>query len=146
MRDEGTAISEMFAPLVARYRSGDPAGAVDAFLEIVAGQDWRATIAKSVPGGPEQAVRDAATFFETEVAALPEWSLDADAASQLSQPIFFITGSESGALFERPKQLFMSSVPHAEEAVLPGLNHLLQMQDAGLVAQPIAEFLLRHPV
>jgi pimeloyl-ACP methyl ester carboxylesterase len=146
MKDETTAIAEMFAPLIERYRSGDASGAVTAFMGLACGPDWRAIIGHSVPGGPEQAERDAATFFETEVLALPEWGLGADQARRLSQPILYIMGGESGDLFDRPKQLFMSAVPHAEEVILPGLNHLLQMQDSGLVARPIADFLLRHPL
>ncbi len=140
-----TTIAEILEPPVATYRSGDARGAVDSFMGIVGGPDWRTEVARTVPGGPEQAEKDAATFFEVELPALQAWSFDKDKASRISQPVLFIIGSESGPLFERPKQLFQSSVPQTEEVVLPGLDHLLQMRNPSLVAAPIADFLARHP-
>lgn len=136
----------MFEPLVELYRSGDVRGAVDAFMGVVGGPDWQAQLEKAVPGGAEQAFRDAATFFEVELPALVAWSFDEDKARRITHPALFVLGSESGELFEGPKRLFMASVPQAEEVVLPGLNHLLQIQDPALVARPIADFLARHPL
>jgi pimeloyl-ACP methyl ester carboxylesterase len=144
--EEARANAGMFAPLIELYRSGDPRGAVDAFMSIVGGPDWRVEVEKTVPGGPEQAYRDAATFFEVEVPALQAWSFDPEKARRISQPALFISGGASGPLFDRPRQLFMASVPQAEELVLPGLNHLLQVQSPALVARSIAGFLERHPL
>ena len=112
---------------------------------MIGGPDWRSELARTVPGGAEQAEKDAATFFEVEVPALEAWGLDPDRASRIKQPVLFIIGSESGPLFDEPKRLFVSSVPQTEEVVLPGLNHLLQMRDPAAVAAPIADFLARHP-
>lgn len=144
--DDAAVTAEMFSPLVELYRSGDSRGAVAAFMGVVGGPDWRTEVDRTVPGGVEQAEKDAATFFEVEVPALEAWSFDEDKASRISQPVLFVLGSESGPLFERPRELFLSSVPQAEEAVLPGLDHLLQMRDPRLVAHAIAEFLARHPL
>jgi pimeloyl-ACP methyl ester carboxylesterase len=143
--DGSSATSEILSPLVAMYRSGDPRGALAAFMGIVGGPDWRTEVARTVPGGPEQGEKDVATFFEVEVPALQAWSFEEDKASRISQPVLYIIGSESGPLFERPKQFFQSLVPQTEEVVLPGLNHLLQMRNSSLVAAPIADFLARHP-
>lgn len=143
---EAEAAFEMFLPVVDLYRSGDARGAVDAFMAGITGSDWRTEASRTVPGGPEQADGDATTFFEVEIPALREWHFDGDKASRISQPVLYLSGSESGPLFERPKQLFLSCVPHAESAVLPGLDHLLMMRDPGLVARPIADFLARHPL
>jgi pimeloyl-ACP methyl ester carboxylesterase len=142
---EAGATSEMFAPLVDRYRSGDVRGAVDAFMSIVGGPDWRSAAARAVPGGPEQAEKDAATFFEVEIPALQAWSFDEPGILRITQPVLYVIGGQSGPLFERPGQLFESLLPEAEKAVLPGLDHLLQMRDPCLVATPIADFLGRHP-
>jgi 3-oxoadipate enol-lactonase len=144
--DATAAFVEEAAPLVAAYRSGDAAKAVDLFLSIVSGPDWRTEVAKTVPGGPEQAEKDAATFFEVEFPALEKWGFDSDQASRLSQPVLFVIGSESGPLFEEPLHLFHSAVPQTEEVVVPGLNHLLQMRNPRLVAEAIADFLARRPL
>ncbi len=143
--DGSAAFSETVAPLLETYRSGDTRAAVDSFMSMVGGPDWRTEVSKTVPGGPEQAEEDAATFFEVEFPALQKWAFDSDQASRISQPVLFVIGSESGPLFEKPLQLFQSSVPQTEEVVVPGLNHLLQMRNPSLVAAPIADFLARHP-
>jgi pimeloyl-ACP methyl ester carboxylesterase len=93
---EGTGRFEVFEPLIAKYRSGDAHGAVDAFMALVGGPDWRAEVQCTVPGGPEQAEMDAATFFEVELPALGAWTFNADQARRLSQPVLYIVGSESG--------------------------------------------------
>jgi pimeloyl-ACP methyl ester carboxylesterase len=144
--NDGTAaFVETAAPLLEAYRSGDARGAVDSFMSMVGGPDWRTEVAKTVPGGPEQAEEDAATFFEVELPALEKWRFDSGRASHLSQPVLFVIGSESGPLFEEPLHLFQSSVPQTEEVVMPGLNHLLQMLNPRLVAEAIASFLARQP-
>jgi pimeloyl-ACP methyl ester carboxylesterase len=144
--DEAAANSAIFSPLVERYASGDARGAVDLFMGIVGGADWRADLARTLPGAAEQAEKDAATFFEVEVPALQAWSFDADKAKRISQPVLFLLGSESGPLFERPKDLFASLVPQTQVVVLQGLDHMLQVRDPALVARTIAGFLARHPL
>jgi pimeloyl-ACP methyl ester carboxylesterase len=143
---EETGSAEVFAPLVARHRSGDARGAVDSFMTLVGGANWRAEVQRTVPGSPEQAERDAATFFDVELPALGAWLLGKENASRISQPVLYVLGAESGANFDRAKQVFQSIVAHTEEVLLPGMNHLLMMRDPGLVAKPIADFLARHPL
>jgi len=88
---------------------------------------------------------DAATFFDVEMPALQSWSFDGDALRGLGRPVLFVIGGESGPMFEGPRQLFEAAVPKAETVVLPGLTHMLQMQDPKLVAGAIADFLGREP-
>lgn len=137
---------EASAPLFSAYLSGDAVKAVDLFLSTVCGPDWRTEVAKTVPGGAEQAEKDASTFFEVEFPALQEWVFDSDQASRISQPVLSVIGSESGPLFEAVKQHFQSLIPHTEEVVVPGINHLMQMRDPKLVAALIADFLMPHPL
>jgi len=144
--DGFAAFSEEVAPFLEAYRSGDTCGAVDSFLSVVGGPDWRTEVEKTVPGGPGQAERDAATFFEVEFPALEKWILAGDQTSRISQPVLYVIGSESGPLFEEPLHLFRSEVPQTEEVVVPGLNHLLQMRNPRTVAEPIAGFLARQPL
>src|SRR5215471_184640 len=143
---EGTGRFEAFEPLIAKYRAGDANGAVDAFMALVGGPDWRTEVQRTVPGGPGQAETDAATFVEVELPALGAWTFNADQACQLSQPVLYIVGSESGPHFDRAREAFQSTVTQTEAVVLPGLNHLLQMRNPHAVAAPIADFLARHPL
>jgi pimeloyl-ACP methyl ester carboxylesterase len=144
--DTAAEFAEAAVPLLEAYRSGDLAKAVDLFLSMVCGPNWRTEVSDTVPGGPEQAEKDAATFFDVEFPALQEWVFDGARASQISQPVLHVMGSESGPLFEAVRQNFLSLIPRAEELVAPGVNHSMQMRDAKVVAAPIAEFLSRHPL
>jgi pimeloyl-ACP methyl ester carboxylesterase len=143
---EETGSLEMLAPPIAQYRSGDTRGAVDSFMALVGGSAWRAEVQRTVPGGPAQAERDAATFFDVELPALGAWILSRENARRISQPILYVLGAESGPHFERAKQALQSVATHTEEALLPGMNHLLMMRDPGMVARSIAGFLARHPL
>jgi pimeloyl-ACP methyl ester carboxylesterase len=80
----GQKLIEAMAPAIERYQSGDGAGAVDAFLRIVGGPEWRNDVARTVPHGPEQSETDVRTFFEVEMPALAGWKFDAHVAKQVS--------------------------------------------------------------
>ena len=136
------ALWDAIASAAQLHHSGDTAGAVDRFLSAVGGANWRSLAESTVPGAPEQAERDGATFFDVEVPALQNWVFDADCAARISQPVMYVIGTESGQIFEEGLKLVRSWFPETREARVPGVNHLLQMQKPGLVAQGISEFLL----
>ena len=139
-----SVVKEMSAPTFDAYRSGDVTKAVDLFLSMVSGPDWRTEVEKTVPGCPEQAEKDAATYFEVESPALDNWTFDRARASRISQPVLYAIGSETLPLIEVVKQHFQSLVPQTEQVVVPGVNHSMQMQDPKAVAAPIADFLSRR--
>jgi len=141
-----SAVDEMMAPSFEAYRSGDGAKGVDLFLNLVGGPDWQTEITKTGPGGPEQAEKDAETYFQVESPALDKWTFDRAGASRISQPALYAVGSETLPLVEALKQHFQSLIPHTEQVVIPGVNHSMQMQDPKAVAAAIAEFLSRHPL
>ena len=143
--EASAAFFEGAAPIFAAYEAGDAGRAVDLFMEAIACPRWR-RIADAVPGGPEQAERDAATFFEVEALALQAWSFDAERARRVAQPLLYVIGEESGPLFESAMAHFQALIPRAEPARVAGVDHLLQMRDAKGVAAPIAAFLARHPL
>jgi pimeloyl-ACP methyl ester carboxylesterase len=142
----GQKLIEAMAPAIERYQSGDGAGAVDAFLRIVGGPEWRKDVARTVPHGPEQAETDVRTFFEVEMPALADWKFDAHVAKQVSQPILCVRASRSLPLYEESVQLLRSWLPHTETHVVQDVNHLLQMQNAGAVGGGMAPFLADHPL
>jgi pimeloyl-ACP methyl ester carboxylesterase len=144
--DAASAFMEGTAPMLAAHRSGHAAKAVDLFLSTVCGPDWRTIVTTTVPGGPEQAEKDAATFFETELSTFVGWgaTFDTERAARLSQPVQYVIGSESVPLVQVAKQNFRLLVPRAEQAVIAGVNHCMQMQDPKAVAATIADFVSRH--
>jgi 3-oxoadipate enol-lactonase len=140
------AFVEAVQPAVDSYVSGDVAGAVDKFLSVVGGPDWKATVAGTIPGGPEQAERDGRTFFEVEFPSLEKWGFDAAVAKRIDQPVLYVIGTDTDPLFEEGKELLKSWLPQMEELVIEGANHLLQIVDPEPIAKGIAEFLGRQPV
>ncbi|MEX2237339.1 MAG: alpha/beta hydrolase [Dehalococcoidia bacterium] len=98
------------------------------------------------PGGVEQAIKDADTFFEIELPALGEWAFGPDQAKAIGQPVLSVVGSDSEAVFVEGRDLLHSWFPQTEDFTLDGAGHLLQAQRPGPLAQALAEFVIRHPV
>ena len=136
----------VFGPLFAQYAAGDRVGAAHAFLEFADGPDWRAEISRTVPGGVEQTERDVATLFECELPAIAEWRFGPDDAARITQPAFYLLGSESGPFFDASRDLLRSWLAQMEDDVLPGANHLMHMRDPAEAATRLVDFLHRHPL
>jgi pimeloyl-ACP methyl ester carboxylesterase len=137
----GAAFARALAPLTDRYQAGDAEGAVHGFLALVGDGNWRATVEHTVPGGIAQAVKDAATFFETEVPGAPSWTFGPEQAAAITCPVLSVLGSRSGPLFAEGRQLLHGWFPDCQDADIVGATHLLQMQAPGPVAAAIAAFL-----
>lgn len=133
------------------YQEGDPAGAVDVFMRAIVGLNWETELSRTISGGPEQAKRDARTFFEIELPAHAEWQFDAEKAQEISQPILHIFGRESPVAFHEIQGLLDSLFPGQVEGhhVIEGAGHgLHQMggRHSRKVAELIAAFLREHPM
>jgi pimeloyl-ACP methyl ester carboxylesterase len=137
----GAALARALAPLSDRYQAGDAEGAVHGFLALVGDRNWREAIDQTVPGGIEQAVKDAATFFETEVPGVPRWSFGPQQAAAITCPVLSVLGSNTSPLFVEGRQLLHAWFPDCQDADIAGATHLLQMQAPGPVAAAIAAFL-----
>jgi pimeloyl-ACP methyl ester carboxylesterase len=141
MTPAGAAFARATASLIERYQAGDAEGGVHGFLALIGDRNWRATIDKAVPGGVAQAVKDAATFFETEVPGAPNWTFGPDQAAAVTCPVLSVLGSRSSPLFAEGRQLLHAWFPACQDADIAGATHLLQMQAPGPVAAAIAAFL-----
>lgn len=137
---------EQLQAAIARYQEGKPTEAVAVFIEMLEGPEWRSKLASTVPGGPEQAERDAKTFFEIEFPALGQWDFGADRAEKIHHPVLYIWGSETNPFIKESRDFFHSWFPEAEDHQVPGVTHSLQMEDPQAVAARIADFLDRHPL
>jgi pimeloyl-ACP methyl ester carboxylesterase len=145
--DVTSAFLASAAPVLEAYGSGDAARALDLWMELVSvGGDWRTEIEGSLPGATKQAENDCAAFFEFEIPAIPTWVFDAEQAKQISQPVLYAVGSESGPLYEAAAKHFGTLVPHTEFVELPGVDHSMLTSDPKLVAETSAAFLARHPL
>ena len=87
-----------------------------------------------------QAVKDAATFFETEVPGTPTWTFGPEQAAAITCPVLSVLGSRSSPLFVEGRQLLHAWLPACQDADIVGATHL-QMQTPRSVAAAIAAFL-----
>lgn len=126
------------------YRAGDTAAAVDTFLRGTCGAQYRPVLEKAVPGAIEQALADAATFFEHELPALRQWSFGPVDARNVLQPVLAVIGAESDSRFHQRQKLLLEWLPNVEPFVLSGAGHLLHLQNPTGMAEGLAAFFGRH--
>jgi len=144
----GPQLLEAMGPLAGLYQAGDKAGAVDAFERAVIGPDYRASLDNMLPGGFDQAVADADTFFAQELPALMEWRFTREDAQRIRQPVLAVLGADSPSLwpgFHEGYDLVREWLPQAEGFVLEAATHGLQMQNPHGAAAALAAFFARHP-
>lgn len=151
----GAVIGQVIAP----FFEGRREEAVDRFLHMVFGRDWRALTAERLsPAAVDQAFGDADDAFAGDLTSLMSWSFGADDAARIGCPVLIVVGGatdetiltslsemsiEAPALEVSGEMTEVQSgwMPHARVVRLPAINHALQVQDAHTVASTIGAFL-----
>ncbi|GAA2561860.1 alpha/beta fold hydrolase [Pseudonocardia hydrocarbonoxydans] len=132
---------------LARHRAvHGPVAALDRFQTLLLGPGWRCEVERVVPGAVAQMTRDAATFFDSDAAALLSWSFGAADAARIRAPVLYVGGSASGRWFDEVRGLVRDWIPHAEIRTIEGADHNLALTHAADVARVLADFLTRHPL
>jgi pimeloyl-ACP methyl ester carboxylesterase len=75
--------------------------ALDEFLTMLVGPDWRAESERRLTGSVAQMERDATTFFATDLPALLAWEFDADEAARIGSPVVLHRRHRKRALVRR---------------------------------------------
>jgi pimeloyl-ACP methyl ester carboxylesterase len=133
------AFMDSAAPVFAAYQAGDKAGAVRIFQQAIQ-PDALEVLARLIPGGYEQAVRDADTFFQIEVPALQAWR-PAESLATYSGPVLHMMGSKTWPIFFEVRDIVHRFLPQTEDAMLE-TTHFHQ-EDPSATAATIASFLAR---
>jgi 3-oxoadipate enol-lactonase len=134
--------------LIALYHEEGPEIAIHTMISA----RWPAyteSLDRVMPGAFDQAVRDAAATFDSELPALLEWRFGEGEASQIAQPTLSVLGEASLQLsprFGESHEWLLSHLPSAQGHVMPKTHHFLQMEDPAGLAAAIAPFLSRHPM
>ncbi|HET9441585.1 MAG TPA: alpha/beta hydrolase [Longimicrobiales bacterium] len=128
------------------YQQGDARGAVIRFVNTVVPGGWDAIAAAGATAMQEQAVADAATFFEVELPALQLWNFSAPDAAQLKVPTLIMVGGESTGARRAAHNALLQAIPDAEEVVIFGAGHELQMKQPHAVAEAISKFLQKYRI
>jgi pimeloyl-ACP methyl ester carboxylesterase len=132
-----------------RYRAGDKAGAVDAFMLAVTGPAYRAGLERALPGAYDEAVAHADTFFGQELPAVRQWAFTREQAARVTQPVLAVIGEknrESSPVWNERQEILLTWLPKAEPFVLPGATHLLHLENPRGMAEALAAFFARHPI
>ena len=82
-------------------RESGSAVALDEFLTMVIGPNWRQAVEDRLPGSAEQMQRDASTFFDADLPALLQWEFGNEDAGRLDCPALYVGGSDSGPMVRR---------------------------------------------
>lgn len=138
-----TGFMDGMATLTQRYIEGDATGAVHGFFALL-GPDWRTVMDRALPGGIEQAEKDASTFFEIDLAEGAQWSFGPEQAAAISCPVLSVLGTASGPLFAAGRAQLHEWFPQCQNADITGATHYLQMEAPAAVATAVAAF-LRKP-
>jgi pimeloyl-ACP methyl ester carboxylesterase len=131
-----------------RFRTIGAREAVDEFM----GMRWPAhgeQLDRVLPGAFEQAVADAATFFESDLPGGLDWQFGETEARRIAQPTLVVLGEGSAALhprFAETHRRLLEWLPRPEGFVLPDATHFLQMESPGPLAEALADFLGRRPL
>ena len=134
-------------PAFEAYAAGHHEKALAVFMSAVSGLEWdacRTLLESRVPGSVSAAVRDADTFFGTELPALGAWTFGAAEARSISQPVLSVLGSDTEPLWVEIATVLRSWLPRVEDCTIKGAGHLLQIQRPEAVAQGLADFFGRH--
>lgn len=132
--------------LLSARRARGPTAALDEFLVLVLGPDWRAKTEEFLPGAPAQIQRDASTFLDTDLPALLAWRFGQDDAGHITCPVLHIGGSDSGPWFAEVRELVLKWLPQAEDVVLAGADHSLALTHSGEAAGVLGDFLRRNRI
>jgi pimeloyl-ACP methyl ester carboxylesterase len=133
-------------PVIAAYRSGDNAGAVDAFLRHVCGDGYRAVLDRVIPEAYGEALGEVDLFFQVEMPAVQRWSFGPTDAERITAPVLNVSGAESVSRFKEGSELVQSWFPQAERLSVPEAGHLMMVQNPRALAQGLNEFFSRHPI
>jgi pimeloyl-ACP methyl ester carboxylesterase len=130
--------------MMGRYQAGDSVGALDV-LFTPQGLDWRAAAEAAGPGVVDQGIRDAASWFDCEAPALAQWSFGSEDAARIDCPLLSWRAPSEEPMPPRAARAFLHELfPQLEEVTLGGGDHFSVATDPAAVAEPIAEFVLRH--
>lgn len=131
-----------------RYEAAGARLAVAEFLQT-RWPSYRENLPRVLPGAFEQAVADAATFFDAELPGCLDWKFEVEEARRIRQPVLVVLGGESANLhprFAETYRLLIEWLPDADGFVLPAATHFLQVENSRALGAALSAFCASHPL
>ncbi len=144
----GAQFSRDMVPVGQFYQQGNKAGAIDAFMRLVVGPDYRTWLDRILPGAFDQAVADADTFFMTEFPAAQQWRFTIEDANRIKRPVMFVGGAASvfAPYGKEIGELMTKWFPQSETIWLPAETHAFPITNPKGTCQALAGFFARYPL
>lgn len=136
------------AQALAAAREGGYEEGFDLFLGGVGGADFREVLFRELgEDGLREAMDSSEYFFTAEGKAFVGWSFGASEAAGITMPVLLVVGEKGDRLHtpHRARSAQLASwLPDSETLALPGVGHLMPLEDPTLVAETIRGFVDRH--
>lgn len=132
------------ARLSETFHAKGPLVALEEFLTMLVGPDWRRESERDLPGSVAAMERDAVTFFESDLPALLSWEFGSEDAARITCPVLYVGGSNSGPWFAQVRGRMLQLLPHAQDTTVQGAGHLLALTHPFATAELVVDFLRRH--
>ncbi len=132
--------------LMETSRAHGPGTALEEFLALVIGPNWRNEVEQRLPGAAEQMQRDTATFFDTDLPALLSWHFDRRRRAPRQLPGAPDQRQRQRSLVRRGPGPGPGLVAQAEDVLLTGADHSLALTHTPQIADALADFLGRHAI
>ena len=131
-----------------RFREAGARVAIDEFLQM-RWPEYQENLEHVLPGAFEQAVADAATWFEEDLPAVLDSRFGKAEAREITQPVLVVLGERSALLhprFSETYRLLLDWLPNAEGFILPDAAHFLPVEHPRRLAEALTDFYARHPL
>ena len=126
------------------HRREGVTAALDAFMSMLVGPDWRARHEALAPGSVARIERDADAFFSRDIPALVSWAYSPDQAAQVTAPVLYVGGTVSGPWFHQTQAWVSALFPAAQCITIQGAGHDLALTHPQELATAVAGFLEAH--
>jgi pimeloyl-ACP methyl ester carboxylesterase len=128
------------ARLLTIYERDGMATALDAFFTLLADPNWRSRQERLAPGSVAHIERDADMFFRRDIPAIMAWHFGRKQAGQVTAPVMYVGGTESGPWFAQTRAWMASLFPAMRSLSIEGAGHDLALTHPRVFARGIAEF------
>ena len=134
--------------LIQMYDKGNRSEAIDNFMKMTIGLDYRDLIDIRLPANAfDQAVIDAKTYFYHEIPAMKSWTLKSEDMKKINQkPVLYVRGSDSGHRSIARQEIVVKMLVHTKVLVIDKAKHMIQIMNPEDLAEGLADFFASHPM
>jgi pimeloyl-ACP methyl ester carboxylesterase len=127
--------------LVQMYARGDKNQAVDRFLSLVAGPDYKQILDNMLPAeSSNNLIHDCDTYFKYELQSIIDWKFTRQMAESINKPILSVVGSNTLPIFKEMHEEILLMLPQSKAMVLPRASHFVQLTNPKQLAEYMAQY------